>query len=315
MRFHWARRQHGAARHRRRMGAVALAVMVASMVTGLALASPALADVSGNITGPGGKCIDITAGATWNGARLQLWTCNGEPWQEWIAQDDGTIHSGTGKCMDVSGGGTADGTAVQSWDCNGTGAQQWVRMDGILFNPQSGKCLDATGGGSADGTPLQIWDCNGTWAQHWTVSLNTTITLPPGGGWAEVHQGSFCLDTGGGGGPLKMSSCHGYASNGGPQRWIFTHLSDDSYLISNQANSLCVTARAGSGPRGLLIQQTCDQPNQAWWIIPSGFSAEVFKLQSTSLPNVCMSSFGGPTWSSCFASSLDDQYDQLWGLA
>lgn len=312
MKIRWERPRHSAARRRWRVAAAALAVMVVGTVTGLAPTSPAMAAVPGSITGPGGKCIDITAGATWNGARLQLWTCNGQPWQDWYAFDDGTIHSNwDGKCMDVSGGGTAIGTPVQVWDCNGTGAQQWVRMGGVLFNPQSGKCLDSTQGGTSDGTPLQIWYCNGTAAQQWTLSLNTHISLPPGTGSAELLAG-FCLSASGG--SLGRDSCNPY-SDSGQERFLFTHLSDDSYLIWNQLSGLCITPLVNPGTtRGRLVMAPCNQPNQAWWIIPSGFSPEQFKLQSTSLPNTCMSTWGGPTWSSCYATSLDDQSLQIWKL-
>ena len=123
---------------------------------------------TGQITGNGGKCVDIAGANTTDGTHVQLWTCNGTTAQQWTWNTgDGTIRA-LGKCMDVTGAGTADGTKVQLWTCNGTGAQVWqVRSDGSLLNPNSGRCLDDPGANPADGTQLQIWDCNGTVAQVW----------------------------------------------------------------------------------------------------------------------------------------------------
>jgi len=123
----------------------------------------------GQITGIGGKCVDVAGANTANGTAVQLWTCNGTGAQRWTVATNGTLQA-LGKCMDVSGGGTANGTKVQLWDCNGTGAQVWqAQSNRTLRNPQSNKCLDATGVSSADGTRLQIWDCFGGSNQVWTL--------------------------------------------------------------------------------------------------------------------------------------------------
>jgi beta-glucanase (GH16 family) len=123
---------------------------------------------TGQITGYGGKCVDVSGANTANGTKVQLWTCNGTNAQQWTVGTDGTIRA-LGKCLDVSGAGTANGTKVQLWDCNGTGAQSWRRSGTQLINTNSNRCLDATGVNSADGTPLQIWDCTGGANQQWNV--------------------------------------------------------------------------------------------------------------------------------------------------
>ena len=123
----------------------------------------------GQITGIAGKCVDISANSTANGAAIQLWTCNGTTAQRWTVGTDGTIRA-NGKCMDVAAAGTANGTVIQLWDCNGTGAQVWqAQANGNLRNPNSAKCLDATGMSSADGTRLQIWTCATSANQIWRL--------------------------------------------------------------------------------------------------------------------------------------------------
>jgi hypothetical protein len=123
---------------------------------------------TGQITGVGGKCVDVSNSSTADGTKVQLWTCNSTGAQRWTLPGDGTIRA-LGKCLDVSGGGTTNGTVTQLWTCNGTGAQQWVAQSGGLRNPQSGRCLDAAGNSSADGTVLHIWDCHTGANQRWTL--------------------------------------------------------------------------------------------------------------------------------------------------
>ncbi|QUQ65682.1 glycosyl hydrolase [Kutzneria sp. CA-103260] len=121
----------------------------------------------GQITGVGGKCVDVAGSQTANGTAVQLYTCNGSSAQSWTVPGDGSLRA-LGKCMDVTGQGTANGTKIQLWDCNGSGAQQWVaQSDGRLKNPQSGRVLDVPGGSTTDGTQLQIWDANGNAWQLW----------------------------------------------------------------------------------------------------------------------------------------------------
>jgi chitinase len=124
---------------------------------------------TGQITGYGGKCVDVAAAGTANGTAIQLYDCNGTSAQQWTVGTDGTLKA-LGKCLDVTSAGTANGTTVQLYDCNGTGSQQWLAgANNRLTNPQSGRCLDATGPSSANGTRLQIWDCSGAANQQWIL--------------------------------------------------------------------------------------------------------------------------------------------------
>lgn len=124
---------------------------------------------TGQITGIGGKCVDVAAANTANGTAVQLYDCNGTGAQQWTIGTDGTVRA-LGKCMDVTAAGTADGTQIQLYDCNGTAAQQWVYSSAHdIVNPAANKCLDATGQSSANGTRLQIWECSGNPNQKWTA--------------------------------------------------------------------------------------------------------------------------------------------------
>ncbi|MFC6083770.1 ricin-type beta-trefoil lectin domain protein [Sphaerisporangium aureirubrum] len=154
------------------LGGLAGALVLAA--TGL---TPAYA-ATGQITGYGGKCVDVAAASSANGTQIQLYTCNGTTAQSWTTGTDGTVRA-LGKCLDVAAASSANGTKVQLYDCNGSAAQVWTaQSDGTLR--ALGKCLDATGPSSADGTPLQIWDCFASANQRWTLPTGTTP--PPTGG-------------------------------------------------------------------------------------------------------------------------------------
>ncbi|GAB2705221.1 hypothetical protein GCM10010442_24980 [Kitasatospora kifunensis] len=118
-------------------------------------------------TGGGNLCVDLDHGNTADGAKVQVWSCNGGNPQAVTYGADNSLHV-MGKCIDAHT--ATDGTPIQLWDCNNTGPQQWVPgpYGGSLKNPMSGLCLDDTKGGQA-GTQLQLWDCNGTNPQNWAA--------------------------------------------------------------------------------------------------------------------------------------------------
>ncbi|MFC5006455.1 family 43 glycosylhydrolase [Dactylosporangium cerinum] len=121
---------------------------------------------TGTITGPGGKCVDVSGDDVGvNGAAVQLWDCLASAADQHWTPSGGTLRT-LGRCLDVTGGSVVNGALVQLWDCNGGGAQQWVpQTNGSLRNPASGRCLDSPNGAVTNGTRLQIWDCNGSTAQ------------------------------------------------------------------------------------------------------------------------------------------------------
>ncbi|MEU3188097.1 ricin-type beta-trefoil lectin domain protein [Streptomyces sp. NPDC006923] len=125
---------------------------------------------SGAFTGLGGKCLDVAAGSSANGAAVQLYDCNGSTAQNWTVGTDSTIKA-LGKCLDVTAASTANGAKVQLYDCNGSGAQQWTynASTGDIVNTAANKCLDVTDNTSANGARAQIWTCTGASNQKWRL--------------------------------------------------------------------------------------------------------------------------------------------------
>ena len=115
-----------------------------------------------------GRCIDVPGANPADGARLQVYDCNGTAAQQWTIGSDGTVRA-LGKCMDAAAAGTANGTAIQLYTCNGTGAQRFsLNAAGDLVNLNANRCVDVAGHGTANGSQLQLWDCTGGANQKWT---------------------------------------------------------------------------------------------------------------------------------------------------
>jgi streptogrisin C len=113
-----------------------------------------------------GLCIDVPGANFVDGARPQMYTCNGSAAQQWTFTG-GTIRAG-GKCLDVAGANSADGTAIQIVGCHDHPAQQFVlNAAGDLVSVMANKCVDIAGGNAAQGTQLLIWPCHGGSNQKW----------------------------------------------------------------------------------------------------------------------------------------------------
>ncbi|MBW6438255.1 family 16 glycosylhydrolase [Actinoplanes hulinensis] len=114
-----------------------------------------------------GRCIDIPGANAVDGARLQMYDCNGSAAQQWTFASDGTLRA-MGKCMDPAGGALANGTPIQLVTCNGNPVQRFtLSAAGDLVNISANRCVDITGWNNANGAQLSLWDCGGTANQKW----------------------------------------------------------------------------------------------------------------------------------------------------
>jgi hypothetical protein len=125
-------------------------------------------------------CLDVVGQGTANGTAVQVWSCSGNPNQQWTY--NGTTLTVYGdKCLDVTGGNTANGTRLQIWDCSTNNANQmWTQSGANLVWKGQNKCLDLTNGTVANGTPIQSWTCySGDTNQEWTESTTNAPPTPP----------------------------------------------------------------------------------------------------------------------------------------
>ena len=125
------------------------------------------AAMTGAIKGVHGKCLDDFGSGTANGTKVDIWTCNGTPAQNWTFS--GGALSVLGKCLDdVSQGG--NGAKLVIWTCNGHKAQTWThRSNGEYVLKLNGLCLTDPSGSSVNGTQVQVKTCRNFKDQHWTL--------------------------------------------------------------------------------------------------------------------------------------------------
>ncbi|SNX62822.1 ricin-type beta-trefoil lectin protein [Streptomyces sp. TLI_55] len=136
--------------------------------------------VSAVRTSTGGTlCMDDAGAHTADHTKIQIYTCNGSPAQQWVLHGDGSLRV-LGKCLDATDGGTDNGTLLQLYKCNSSGAQKWTTgTSGSLVNPQSGKCVDNPGASTTNGTQVRLYTCNGSAAQNWTSSATAGWNAHP----------------------------------------------------------------------------------------------------------------------------------------
>jgi poly(3-hydroxybutyrate) depolymerase len=212
--------------------------------------------VNSPLKGAAGKCVDVPEANSANGARVQLWTCNGTPAQQWTAWPDGTLRA-LGKCLDVAGGARADGTPVQLWDCTpGNANQQWSynSTTQALVNPRTAKCLDATGQSATDGTKLQIWSCHGQPNQRWTPPAPTRAEAAGpitglGGKCVDVAESNTTNGT-----RVQLYTCNGTAA----QRWT---IGADETI---RAMGKCLDVPGGANGTKVRLWDCVDNEHQRW---------------------------------------------------
>lgn len=135
-------------------------------------ALPAGASLGGGrplVNAQSGECLDTSGSAFINGAKEEIWTCNGSIGQAWSFSVGALTVDRGAYCLDVYGDQTADGSRVTLWTCDGGENQQWtLNASGNIIEVRSGKCLDVTDALTARGTQVELWTCNGGRSQQWS---------------------------------------------------------------------------------------------------------------------------------------------------
>jgi hypothetical protein len=270
------------------VGAAVVAVAAAAVVFGV---TDAMAATVGPITGLAGKCVDVAAASTANGAHVQLYDCNGTTAQSWtVGNSDNSIRA-LGKCMDVTGASTANGAKVQLYDCNGTNAQKWTASNGALVNTGSGKCLDATGNSSANGNQLQIWSCTGAANQQWTLPGGTAPppsglnpNVAPGGNF-DLSLWELQLPIGSPGAPTTILPAQLKGPSGFQDSYFYTDSTDGAMTFWDPENG--VTTPNSNFSRSEFREMTASGA-AANWFAPGNHRLSA-TLRVTQVPNhVCV---------------------------
>jgi beta-glucanase (GH16 family) len=166
--------------------------------------------------GHSGKCFDIAAASTQNGARLQQWTCNGTVAQVFHFKAVGggfyeITNPHSGKALDVLDVRYDNGAPLQQWDYGG-GANQQFSLEAVgngeisLRARHTGSALDVYAASQADGAAVVQWPWNGGGNQRfrleqpgsngWNLAWSDEFN---GASWSAVDSGKWTAETGGSG--------------------------------------------------------------------------------------------------------------------
>jgi hypothetical protein len=116
-------------------------------------------------------CLDDASDSLAAGNKVQIWTCEGDPQEQWTLQSDGTIRLGSDHCLDSPG--AKNGSNVVLEPCSGATSQVWtVGSNYSLVQQSSGLCLSDPADKTANAQVIQVWACNGSSYQAWRLPAN-----------------------------------------------------------------------------------------------------------------------------------------------
>ncbi|MHA6757528.1 glycoside hydrolase family 3 C-terminal domain-containing protein [Streptacidiphilus sp. PAMC 29251] len=209
------------------------------------------------LVGVGGLCLDLASDSNTDGAKVDVYTCNGTNGQEWTEASNSTVQA-AGKCLDAKAAGTSVGTLVDLFTCNGTGAQVWQpQANGALLNPASGTCLTDPNSSTTVGTQVILSTCASTANQSWT-SPAATVGGSGSGGQVTGLAG-LCLDVAGAS-TVDKTKVDVYTCNGtAAQQWTASS-------GTLQALGKCLDVNAGGTANGTLVDLfTCNGTGAQVW--------------------------------------------------
>lgn len=188
--------------------AVPVAVVATSALPSHAATAPAAGGTYTIAASSSGRCIDVTAGSTANGALLQQWGCHADQaWQQFraTAQANGQfnlVSVNSTRCVDVPNGAATAGVQIQQWGCGtGTKPAQLFTFTASgtstyqIRNVASGMCLSVAGSSTANGAAITQEGCAANANQQWAFNA-----ISGGGGWSNTPDGFAQGTTGGAGG-------------------------------------------------------------------------------------------------------------------
>ncbi|MFB7502771.1 ricin-type beta-trefoil lectin domain protein [Streptomyces broussonetiae] len=213
-----------------------------------------------------GMCMALKDGATANGTRVVLASCDGSSTdQQWTwAANRGLVSKKSGTCLDATGPSSANGTPLQIWACAVSDNQRWQLPAAVPTGHVTGiggKCADLAGSGSSNAaaTAVQLNTCGTGVSQDWSVAADGSVQIL--GDCIGVANNGTASGT-----AVTLQVCNG--SNG--QKWT---TGANSGLV-NTLSGRCLDATGASSANGTKLQiWTCGGSDQQKWTLPTATSA------------------------------------------
>jgi hypothetical protein len=296
---------------------ILLVLLMAFVIVTVAFAAPVPGSYYTLKAVHSGKCMDVQATNTADGAKIGQYTCNGYLWQNWSLVDKGSgyyniVSQNSGKCLDVNGASTADGAQLIQWTCGSGTNQQWQLVASgsnyQLKARHSGKCAGVVGSSTADSALVQQQTCTTGNNQKWTFtvvgSIPPTATpgpTPIGGNKNPVLPGKYADPTG----IIMDNTFYIYPTTDGITDWLGT-----SFKVFSSTNMINWT------DRGVILDLAniswCTTHNKAWApsIIKRG-STYYFYFSACGQTGVASSSSATGPFTDLKGSALASQIDPM----
>jgi hypothetical protein len=102
--------------------------------------------------------MEVAAASTANGAKVQLFDCNGSNAQKWTVSGPQLINVGANKCLDATNNSSANGNQLQIWSCTNGANQAWT-LPGGPTTPPTGPTTPPPNPGNPDlGPNVSVFD-------------------------------------------------------------------------------------------------------------------------------------------------------------
>lgn len=227
-------------------------------------------------------CLDDDRNGTANGNKVDIYTCNGGPSQNWEFVPGtqpgapGTLRI-NGKCAAIEGNSTTRGALIDLYTCDNAAGEQWVitGYNGELSNPHSGDCLNVPNGTTTPSTQLNIGTCSDTSAPRWS--------LPP----SPVQSGiaGMCVNdaSSAAGSPISLSSCSGSGTQKFYTGW------DGNYTLLTIHNGECLDVKNNASTNGSpVVLEPCQNTvtvGELWELNPDGVIENAFSQECLADPS------------------------------
>ncbi|PWA65282.1 ribosome-inactivating protein [Artemisia annua] len=218
-------------------------------------------ELTTNIIGRNGLCVDVKQDNYNDGDATMLWPCgNAQRNQLWTFKSDGTIRS-NGKCLTTFSNPTS-GNYVMIYDCDRATpeATTWYLSNvGTIINPISSLVLTAET--STPWTELTLAENNNSSRQAWSAGNYSQPTR----NYISGFRG-MCLQANGADANVGLADCV-IDTKPSRQQWL---LYGDSTIRQYTDSTLCVTSKGPNSWDQIILLECQGSENQRWTFMADG---------------------------------------------
>ncbi|WP_345723290.1 RICIN domain-containing protein [Herpetosiphon gulosus] len=217
-----------------------------------------------------GLCLDVAGANAADGSKVQQWTCNNTPAQQWELRlaESGyyqLVSKATGKCLDLAAWSTADGGIAHQWSCgNNQANQQWnfqTVSDGWLriANRNSSKFLSIVYGSLETGAATHQWPWQGNPDQQWRIQPVGTLRI-------ANKNSNKCIDVANNNSADGTNILQWPCYDGLAQQWQFQHSDNGYYKLRHPSSGKMLSVSGDSSADGanIHIWTAVSNSSQQW---------------------------------------------------